>query len=91
MQLGINWQSTQANGWSDADFTFDGAVNAADLNFIGINWQNSIGRNANPVPEPMGMLLTLVAAAFAIRCVGHRRMQTIAVWAFCLLSTVYIE
>ncbi len=38
MTIGLHWQSS-VMGWSRADFTMDGEINARDLNELAKNWQ----------------------------------------------------
>lgn len=70
--LGVNWQSTTAQSWSDGDFNGDGKVNAPDLNFVGANWQNGDDTAAAAVPEPTHRLPLLLCLVMAI--VGQRDM-----------------
>ena len=68
-QLGVTWQ-TDNNNWTNGNFTGSGS-NAADLNALAINWQNSVPPSAAAVPEPSTLALLfpllVVAAHFERR------------------------
>lgn len=71
-EVGIQWL-TDNNNWTKGNFT-GSLTNVADLNALGINWQQSVSLAAAPgsVPEPTAQVLLLFAAASSM-CRRRRR------------------
>ncbi len=60
-ELGLTWLSDN-NNWSNGNFT-GGRTNAADLNAMALNWQDSVPlAGAQAVPEPSSLALALSLA-----------------------------
>ena len=77
-------------GWENGDFTGDGAVNAQDLNVIGINWQNgeaapAAGRRVPRAPLAAAQRVTAAVVDVAIdhfvmggRMAGRDRLASLS-------------
>jgi hypothetical protein len=68
VSLAAHWR--QAGNWTSGDFNADGMVNSADLAMLAANWQvdgNVLPATplpANSVPEPAGLIPSLIILQF---------------------------